>query len=69
MEGEYVGHDDEQEAADNGWPNREQIDAMLQEFQAKWTPHEEHLRYQFSRWRQAAPHCPGPLAEILRDHK
>jgi hypothetical protein len=66
---EYVGARDEEEAAENCWPNREQIEAMCQEFQRGWNRQGEMMRNQFAHWRQASPHCPGPLADILRDHK
>ena len=66
---EYVGARDEEEAAENCWPNREQIEAICQEIQQGWTRQGERMRNQFAHWRRAAPHCPGPLAEILRDHK
>lgn len=67
MDGQYVGHNDEHEAEENGWPNREQIEAMCEQFARGWTRKGERTRNQFAQWRQAAPHCPGLLADILRD--
>jgi hypothetical protein len=65
--------DPENEAEDRGvgyaCPTPHEIKAMCAVIRMSWSPEEERRRDMYAHWRQAAPHCPGPLAEILRDHK